>query len=112
MHGIRAAVAVEDPILTLDLVVVGARLPLDGRRRGDAQRQFGEDPGLEDPLRPEQRDALTHEGEAPGEGAARELLSVNRVQLVEVGEGGETDAGVEVCRAQLLPLSCLETDRT
>ena len=87
MSDIRPAVAITKEPIHTHLVLVRPLSSLDDRDGGDAQRDFGNDSGLEDALPPHERDSLSFPHEPLTEQAERKDLTTEIRLLVQPGEG-------------------------
>ncbi len=97
---IISLVAVDEQTAGTDTILVGAWLAFHDRNRGDADRDLGQDGGLEDALGADQGDSGSIEGEADGEEGAREDAIGSALSLLgEKGKGGQPHPPIEVERA-------------
>ena len=93
---VRAPITVTEEAVSPEVVVVGPSLALDHRLGHDAERHLGQDCGLEDPLRPQERHALAFELESARQRREREHLAVKRRLLAQELERTGPNTRVEV----------------
>jgi hypothetical protein len=95
MVRVSAAIAVAQETTVIEAVVIGRRVSLSDGSGGDAERHLRQDGGLEDTLRPDQRDARAIEEESGGENRPRQHVSMDRRLLVQEVERSEADLTIE-----------------
>jgi len=92
---IGAAIAIENRAALLDAILVGPLAALHDRGRRNGQRRLRHG-GLEDALRPHERDSRAVEDEALAQDLAREDLTVEAGLLFQELERRGADASVQV----------------
>jgi len=97
MLRVRPTIAVVKQAVATHLIVVRWLLALNGRRRGDRQRQ-PEDGRSEDALRPHERDSTSVVLEASGQDLPRKRVGMQPCLLLEETEGLKTHAAVDIRR--------------